>query len=749
MILPPPKLEDLKYGETLVTGMGVSTVIADFDFETYSPAGYVFNRITNKFEGGGLPEIGTINYAKEAEVLCLAYNLKDGLGTRVWTPAAKSFPQDLFDHLNKGLLLEAWNVSFEKSIWNYACVSKYGFPLLPINQLRCAKAKSSAFALPPSLEKAGIVLKTTNQKDAIGKRLIHKFCIPRNPTLKNASKRIFINEDPEGPLLLQYCKQDIATEADISSRVPDLDDFELAFWQVDQEINQRGVQIDKKSVLAAISICEQAYAKYNKEIEKLTDGQVKAASEIQKIITWLNSKGVNTSTLDAKQVECLLNQHDVPYECRRVLELRQLLGSASVKKLYAMQKLMTDDGRVHNLFIYHSARTGRAAGGGIQPQNLPKGTREIDQCKSCKKHYYVRPLNPLTCFWCGYDLSKSVEWNIDAVNDALEIINTKSLTCTELCFGDALETISGCLRGLIISASKHDLICSDYSAIEAVVLAELAGEQWRIDVFKTHGKIYEMSASKITGMSFEDYEKYKKETGQHHPSRNKIGKIAELASGYQGWIGAWKQFGADKLFNDEEIKNAVLAWRAASPKIVEMWGGQYRRSRKEFFGLEGAAIQAVLFPNNEFEYRGIKYIVKNDILFCKLLSGRYLTYHKPRLDPSTPPRQGLSLSFEGYNTNPKQGPVGWIRMKTYGGKLTENVVQATARDLLAYAILELEKNGYPVVLHVHDEIVSEVKENVGSVEEFETLMNRKPTWAQGWPVFAKGGWRGKRYHKSS
>ena len=227
----------------------------------------------------------------------------------------------------------------------------------------------------------------------------------------------------------------------------------------------------------------------------------------------------------------------------------------------------------------------------------------------------------------------------------------------------------------------------------------------------------------------------------------KVGKVAELASGFQGWIGAWKQFGADEFFNDEEIKNAILAWRAASPAIVEFWGGQQKRWQPHFYGLEGAAVQAVLSPGTKFSYRGLSYIVNRDILYCQLLSGRYLTYHKPRLIPSDKRPGTLSLTFEGWNTNPKYGAIGWVRMSTYGGKLTENVVQATSRDILAHAIINLEKSGYPVVLHVHDEIVSEIPENWGSIAEFEEKMSKLPEWAATWPVKANGGWRGKRYAK--
>lgn len=411
-----------------------------------------------------------------------------------------------------------------------------------------------------------------------------------------------------------------------------------------------------------------------------------------------------------------------------------------------MSNRVTKDGRLHDLFIYHAARTGRAAGAGPQPQNLPNKGPAVSKCSTCNHYSSIN----LFCGWCAKIINPEnlkLEWNHHTVEDALTVIKTGSLECVEYHFNNAIDIVSGCLRGLFIAGRHHDLLCSDYSAIEAVVLAALSGEQWRLDVFNTHGKIYEMSASKISGVPFEEFEKYVKEHNRHHPLRKKIGKVAELASGYQGWITAWRQFGADEFFTEDEMKQAILAWRKASPAIVEMWGGQERNRKKELYGLEGAAITAVLNPGQETNYRGITYLFKNHILYCRLLSGRYLVYHQPTLTPSTRRIGQLQLSFSGWNTNPKNGAIGWVRISTYGGRLTENIVQATARDILANAIVNLEQANYKVVLHIHDEIVAEVPENTGSLEEFEAIMSTMPTWANGWPIYARNGWRGKRYRK--
>jgi len=271
--------------------------------------------------------------------------------------------------------------------------------------------------------------------------------------------------------------------------------------------------------------------------------------------------------------------------------------------------------------------------------------------------------------------------------------------------------------------------------------------------------IYEASASRTTGTPLEEFIRHKKETGRHHPDRNKIGKFQELALAYGGWIGAMVSFGADEFLTEPEMKTAILSWRKASPALVEMWGGQSRGEwegrRPELFGLEGAAISAVKYPGQAFSYRQIVYQVQDDILYCQLPSKRFITYHKPRLEPSTRNYAApweLQLSYEGWNTNPKSGAPGWVRMFIYGGKFFENVVQAVARDFQANGMLNAERAGYPIVLHSHDEFAAEVPEGCGSIEELEACANSLPEWAKladgsPWPIKMKGGWRGKFYGK--
>ena len=741
-------------------GPGVSTVLPDMDFETYSEAGYVWDEANEKWQSPrglaatakGIKGVGAAAYAMHpsCEVTNFSYDLKDGVGPREWWPGLPN-PQELFDYLARpGALIEAWNVSFECWVWSQVCVKKYGWPPLDASKLRCAMAKSRAFALPGKLEKAGevLALDVSDQKDPDGQRLIKKFACPRTPTKKNKSLRVMPADAPDDFTRYRaYNRQDIKAEAAVSIRCPDLSPSELEFWKVEQAINRRGVKINLPLVRACMDIIEQAYEKYNKELFALTGGHIGKASEAAKILQWLAGFNIFLDDLKEETVADALKIKTLPDAARRVLEIRQATGSASVKKVFAMAAQATQDWRLHDLFVYHSAHTGREAGAGPQPHNLPSKGPMVILCGLCKKHYGV---SIARCPYCRTPASKPIEWNWKAADDALEIIKAGSLELLEWYFPRGFATVSACLRGLFIADEGKEFICSDYSAIEAVALAMVAGEQWRIDLFREQGDIYEASASRITGVPLSEFDEYRrKNAGSKHPLRKKIGKIAELASGYQGWIGAWKQFGADEYFDDDEIKEHILAWRKASPAIVELWGGQFRGygrdKRPEMYGLEGAAISAVQYPGKEFKASCVSYFMQGDALYCRLPSGRLMTYHRPRLRPSD--RGGLSLSYEGWNTNPKNGPSGWIRKDTWGGRLCENIIQAICRDILAYAMVNLEKAGYPIVLHVHDEIVAEVLKGWGSIKEFERIMSDLPTWAKGWPIFAKGGWRGPNYRK--
>lgn len=806
----------LPAGARVPAGLGASTVLPNLDFETYSEAGYVWesqptpkNPEAGKWHGPrgaskgskGLGVVGAAVYAEHpsTEVLTLSYNLKDGRGVQRWRPGLPP-PHDLFAHIARGGLLKGWNTAFEWWIWNCTCVPKYGWPPLPLYQLRCSMAQSRASGLPGALAKAGDVLGLDVQKDGAGKKLLDKFSVPQTPTLKDRRRRHRPEEHPaDAEALYSYCDTDTVTEAEAAARTADLEGEELAFWLADQLINRRGVHVDRPSLMACVSIVEQCLESFNGEMARITGGVVERPSQLERLRGWLAGQGVHMAegpgSMDEEAIEERLarmppHPPGAVWAARRALELRQLAGSASVKKVFAMANQISSRDRLHDLYNYHGARTGRPTGEGPQPTNLPKSGPKVYRCAACGKHSGL--LHKVSCPWCGgavpADLKAAkwlADWGADPVEDALEVIRTGSMAAVQWFYGDAMLTVSGCLRGLFCAAPGHDLVASDFSAIESVVTAALAGEDWRMDMFNSHGKNYEQAVADISGIPFAQVMAHagydvtrpewwkEKATGPHHPLRQTLGKVSELASGFGGWIGAWLAFGAGEFMSEDEIKTAILKWRAASPAIVEFWGGQERRDGwykiPELFGLEGMAIKALQLPGEwhpvmrrdgthsgvSFYYpgAGLESAGVDDILYCRLPSGRDLKYWRPRLEASGRSWGGeWQLSYEGYNTNPKAGPPGWVRMYNYGGKWCENVVQAVARDLQRTAILNLESAGYPVVLHVYDEDVTEVPQGWGSIEGHEAEMMRLPPWAvykgRPWPIKAAGGWRGRRYRKA-
>lgn len=771
------ELRGMRYGDTAIAGLHIATVIADMDFETYSEAGFIWNEETQKWDNPpgvspnarkGLGVVGTRRYVEHPsfEPLMLKYDLKDGAGQRYWLNGDPP-PQALFDHLASGKLIEAWNSGFEVEVWEW-CVKNLGWPVLPVFQVRCAMAKSRAHARPGALAKAATVAGTLD-KDAAGDGLIKRFCVPQKPTAKAPSKRIKPTDDWDGFMrLFDYCGVDIESEAHISINTPDLLPIELEYWQFDQAINRRGVHVDIPTLHAAIKILAQAEAVYGREVREITGGI--SASELQQLKGWCAGLGCHMPGMTEEDVADALQRDDLHPLVRRVLEIRALIGSASVKKTYAMVNQACSLDRLHHLFAFHKARTGRPTGQGPQPTNLPKAGPGVWLCL-CGKYSGEKCVR---CPWClrGPELrlknardgeimplgSKPLEWSPEAMFDAIEIMQYGDLALLEMFFGDALLTMAGCLRGMFTAGPGKRLISSDYTAIEAVVLACLAGEQWRIDLFLNKEKIYEKSGALVTGIPYQEILDYAKRTGQHHPARQ-IGKTAELGLGYQGWVGAWRNFDKTGGLSDDEVKKIILAWRDKSPAIVEFWGGQSRGGfgrgelRYERFGVEGAFIDAILRPGEWQHFRGLWFIKHGDAVYIKLPSGRHLTYHDVKLRASDKYGSEYAISYWGWNTNPLSGPVDrWIEMQTWGGKLVENIVQAVSNDILRYATGNLERAGYPLVLHVYDEVVAEVAENFGSVEELERLMVLLPEWAKladgrWWPIGAAGGWAGKRYRK--
>jgi DNA polymerase len=689
----------------------VSVVRADFDFETYSEAGYEIDAATGKVRGlgsggkGGLGVVGTPVYVEHPsfEVLCLYYDLKDGRGRRAWIPGGPE-PLDLLDYVRNGGEVEAFNITFEWWVWNLYAVRRFGWPPLPLEQCFCAMAKAKRFSLPASLAKLAAVLGTPG-KDPRGDALIRKLTRPHTPTKANPSGRWTpLNAWPDFQALYNYCGQDIVAEAHASARVPDLTPYERETWLLDQKINARGVQVDVEALDAALDLLGQIERKYTAELQALTGGAVNSVSQVAALGRWLcadkpTERGIDPRTfaellnddepaegsvgMDKKTVAELLDGK-LPPLAKRALEIRVTLGAANVKKLRTLKLQLSSDGRLRDQYRYSTANTGRWAAGGVQLQNITAKGPKCAQCESCGG-VFGQHNQEIACPRCGSFMHHALgDWTIDGVEWAIKDVLTRDLDLIERIWGNPITVLCGILRGLFIAREGYKLVCVDFSAIEAVAAACLARCQWRIDVFSGHGKIYEQSAANATGIPFEEILDYKKRTGQHHPARKTIGKVRELAGGYGGWVGAWKNFGAGEFMTDDEIKADVLKWRDESPEIVEMWGSQFRHVGPgkwdyvpELFGLEGMAIAAILNPGKCYSHNDVAYGVWDDVLYCRLPSGRFLHYHRPRLvDAVDKLNRGpcYQITFEGYNSNSAKGPVGWFRLETYGGRLFENCI---------------------------------------------------------------------------
>lgn len=763
---------------------GVTTVLSDWDWETYSEAGYVWGTEPGYWKKApkkkpldavldpsgywlyvppvprleplpgagkryGLTVVGTYNYVlhETFRPLRLAYNLKDGVGKRAWIPG-QADPLDLLDHIERGGLLEAFNSFFEYAVYSLYCMPKLGWPLLRLEQTRCCMAKAGMAGYPRKLEHTGAVLRIANPKDKEGKALINKLTVPKEPTKANGDRCWTPETAPEDfRKFYAYNDTDIVAEAEVSSKTPDLNPREHRIWLADQRINHRGMQIDLVAVDNGIAIVEQATKRDNAELQQITNGRVKTFNQVAEIRGWLaDNFGIYLADLDEETIEEeLLKPH--PEVVLRVLKIRERLSFGCVKKLYGMKLQACPDGRLRDQFAYGSAHTQMWNGVAVQVMNLYKSDKfnKPEQVELALAILASRDLD-----YVEKVFANGPPWDPDD-NDKME----------------ALDVIANCLRSMIVARTGARLISADYSAIQAVVTSALAGEKWRLDVFHTHGKIYEAMASQLTGNPIEFYLEYRKRTGKHHVDRQKKGKIPFLANDFGAWLGGWRRFGAEG--DNYELKQQILAVRAKNPAVTELWGGQTRNrfgrapdgskaaEFEQLYGLEGAAIRAIREPGRCFGYRGIRYEVRDDVLYCMPPGPegmQPLIYHEPRIVPSKKdwarPWE-VDISYVGWNTSQTKGKGGWERMSFYGGVATQNVVAKVHREFQADTLVALDETGiYNTVHHAHDENTNEVENGRGSVEEFLTIVNQKKPWAvddwgRPWPVKAPGAEETHRY----
>lgn len=765
--------------------------VPTIDGELFSQAGFAWQEPNDKYplgrwvapEGAAKPGISAVGAAvycehPTTEILTVSYDLVDGRGIRRWKPG-EPLPWDLMNHLSDpDAPIEAHNAFFELSWVEKIAGPQHGWVVPDRSKWRCSMATALVAQRPGALADLGNVLGLSEKKDKEGDRLIKKFCIPQQPIVglidkrtgavkrpDQPARRIYPHDDPEDfERLCGYCDQDVRTEMAAMERLPPLSPMELAAWQMTLAQNTLGMAVDRDGVAACIDILNQVLERYGEECRDLTGFNV---TQLEKLKGWLAAFGIHTNSLDAEHMADLLARPDVTGIPRRVLELRERTGSASVKKTYGLFNRINADSRIRDMVVHHGTRPGRPTGADVQPLNLPKAGPKLSWCE-CGKPSMPAP----TCPWCGEIQPPEPRraWQPPMVDPVLEIMSLGSLDLVEQFFGDAMTAIQGCVRGLFVAGEGKTLVSTDYSSLQAVVLACLSGEQWRIDAFRRNDPIYLLGASKITGKPLQFYLDWFEEHGDHHVDRQKIGKVSELACGFQGWIGSYRAFGSDEP--DDVIKTQILGWRAASPMIVEMWGGQWRgppwrRERAELFGLEGMFIAAVQNPGQYFDYRGIGFLYDQTADCLEMLlppcdgHRRPLRYHEPRLTPSPRNPDELAISYMTWNTNPNYGSRGWVRMPTWGGRLTENAVMGVEVDIQRYGAKLMAAHGYPLVLSVYDENVSEIP--IGKpltlglppvdgldphVQEIEHLLSIMPPELEGWPIRAAGGWSGKRYRKS-
>jgi DNA polymerase len=586
---------------------------------------------------------------------------------------------------------------FEMRIWKNILTPKFGISEVPLSRWRDTAAKAAAFALPRTLEGACAALNLPAKKNVQGAATMRKFCKPQKDDTYYENEEAFER-------LKEYCLDDVIATVGLDNALPDLSEYEQEVWEMDYEINERGFCVDIPAIDRLMEALSKKEAEHKIRISEITNGQISSTNQVAASLKWLATKGVELPDLTKATVSAALRRKGVASEVREFLHIRQQLSKSSVKKFKTMKARANEEGAVRGTFTYHGANTGRWAGNSVQAQNL------------------ARPVLTEAQEGKGYEA---------VVDEILEL----DVDLLEAEYGGLFFAASSALRGLIVPRRGKLFLCSDYSAIENRVLGEITGEPAILNAYIEGLDIYKVAAEKI----------YMTAYGLITKDQRQIGKVATLALGYQGWVGAFhsmaKNYGVE--VTDEEAAAIANRWREGHPEVIRFWTN-----------IESAAKLAVENPGKIYSYRGIKYTVQTfpagfSALRCKLPSGRILTYNQPSLEKiEKNGKKKLAVSYMGVNGYSRK----WERLYTYGGKLTENIVQAISRDLLVYGMLNVRKSGLPIVMHVHDEIVAEIPERYEQnaeavIRKFESLITELPEWAKEIPLAASGSWVGRRYRK--
>ena len=636
-----------------------------------------------------LGKCGVYRYAESPsfKVLLFGYAINGGEVHVIDLALGEKVPEDILNALtNNSITKWAFNASFERVCLSYWLrkhypdrFSSYSIPedtvgdYLNPSSWRCSMIWSAYMGLPLSLEGVGTVLKLGEQKLKEGKDLIRYFCIPCKPTKINGGRTRNLPEHDmsKWSIFKKYNIRDVEVEQAVKKRLESypVPEFVWDEYHLDQEINDRGILLDMGVVKNAIIFDEKSKNELTAAMKELTN--LDNPNSVVQVKQWLSDNGIKTESLGKKNVAALIKT--APEDQRDALLLRQQLAKSSVKKYQAMQNTVCLDGRARGMFQYYGAsRSGRWAGRHIQLQNLPQN--------------YIPDLE-----------------------DARFLVKLGDYDAVKLLYEDVPDTLSQLIRTAFIPRSGYKFIVSDFSAIEARVLSFLAKEQWRLDVFENNGDIYCASASAMFRVPVEKH-------GVNSHLRQK-GKIAELALGYGGSVGALKAMGALEIgLTEDELQPLVDSWRASNPKITKLWG-DIDRNVKEAIRLR-----------THTKTHGLNFYYQKGMLFIELPSGRRLSYVKPKIEQNQ--FGGESVTYEGTGNTKK-----WERIESYGPKFTENIVQAISRDILAYAMKTLRH--YFICGHVHDELIIECSMGV-SLEVVCEQMGQTPPWMKGLPLRADG-----------
>uniref|UniRef100_UPI00402A9E0F DNA polymerase n=1 Tax=[Ruminococcus] torques TaxID=33039 RepID=UPI00402A9E0F len=606
------------------------------------------------------------------EILLIAYSVDDKETVCIDVANGEEPPKEFMEMLFDDTVTKtAFNANFERT-----CFSNYYQHSFRPEAWRCTAVQAAMLALPLSLEGVGAVLGLDKQKMTEGKELIKYFCSPCKATKSNGGRTRNLPKDaPEKWRQFKtYCIRDVDVEKQIRQRLAKfpIPKREQEIYCLDQRINDRGIMVDRNLVNHAVA-CDLLYKETaTARAYELTG--LENPNSVSQLKLWLKEKGLEVDSLAKDTVKDLSMKAEG--DVQEVLKLRLATSKTSVKKYEAIDRSVCAESRVHGLLQFYGAnRTGRWAGRLVQIHNLPQN-------------------------------------HLPDLELARALVSEGRYEEVELFYESIPNVLSELIRTAFVAKAGCRFIISDYSAIEARVLAWLAGEEWRLQVFETHGKIYEASASAMFHVPIEEITKTS-------PLRQK-GKISELALGYGGAVGALTSMGALKMgLTEEELPGLVSTWRSANPHITAFW-----------WAVDEAAITAVR-DKKPSKVGRVSFEYKSGILFVTLPSGRKLSYVKPRMMLNKFGREGLT--YEGIGESKK-----WMRLETYGPKLVENIVQAASRDILAEAMLRLEKEGFDIVCHVHDEVVLEVPDGKSSVEEVNEIMAVNPVWTEGLPLKAAG-----------